>query len=1043
MGNSASVKGASVVESSPPPVDLFRTNNVRASVRSKLPMPADQMELERRFTKVLASMDLPPDKAKVLKQYDIERKWDLICDQERVQAKDPPSLYLKKLRTYLDPKASRSAKKRKMLGDSTSTQVLRDLEISLRTNHIEWVKEFLNDEHHGLDYLINYLSFRLMMMRAEVRNVNKTESDDNISMNSVGTNVINSCKMNGRSSSFDSHDVRRRSRHAAKLKMGDTKDDIHICIMCLRAIMNNKHGFSLVIQSTDAINGIALSLTHKSPRTKALVLELLAAICLVKGGHEIIVEAFDHFKEICQEKRRFETLMGYFMNYEVFHVEFMVACMQFINIIVHSVNDMNYRVHLQYEFTQLGLDNYLEKLRYTESEELQIQISAYLDNVFDVAALMEDSETKTSALEKVADLEDELGHAHNRLAQMERDSAAQITNLERLLVETRNERDKLREGRRQAEEEAETLRRESAHYRASLDEKNMAGFPRESSSSGVSSCSSSGTGSTGGGETPPPPPPPPPLPSVAAPPPPPPLISQLMSPQPMGGAPPPPPPPGLMQSPIGAMTIKRQIQTKNRLPTLNWAAMRPNQVRGTVFCELDDGRVFNRIDFNDFEDKFKMPGPPNKDNISLTDSSLTTMPSKRFKKSDLISLLEHNRLRNIAISKRKIGLAVDDIARAVTSLDLRQIPLETVELLMKMIPTEVEAKKYKKYLEDKKDISALTEEDRLLLELNKIANLPNKLNILHYMGNFNENVNFIAPQIEILKMSSKSVRQSSKFKGVLEVVLAFGNYVNSAKRGPAYGFKLQSLDSLTDLKTADKKLSLINYIANTIKSKLPELMDFDSELRYIEKAATISLENLESDVKELEKGMESVRRENSGRGEGVLIDFLTASEERLRSLQVQLNDARNIFRETAEYFGECSRTSDPTTFFSFFVRFVKAFKAAEKENEEQRRAEEAAAMKAFSADTIKKRKMIADLSEQEAVINELKNRSRLVQEMKLLQQDEVYNGALEDILLGLRNYRGRWRNSNYDASYQNADTEHQQWPRCNPDEQIDNSDCTG
>lgn len=39
---------------------------------------------------------------------------------------------------------------------------------------------------------------------------------------------------------------------------------------------------------------------------------------------------------------------------------------------------------------------------------MQIQISAYLDNVFDVAALMEDSETKTAALERVAELEDEL-----------------------------------------------------------------------------------------------------------------------------------------------------------------------------------------------------------------------------------------------------------------------------------------------------------------------------------------------------------------------------------------------------------------------------------------------------------------------------------------------------------------------------------------------------------------------------------------------------------------------------------------------------------
>lgn len=53
-------------------------------------------------------MDLPPDKAKLLKNYDNEKKWDIICDQEMVHAKDPPSHYLIKLRTYLDPKASRS-----------------------------------------------------------------------------------------------------------------------------------------------------------------------------------------------------------------------------------------------------------------------------------------------------------------------------------------------------------------------------------------------------------------------------------------------------------------------------------------------------------------------------------------------------------------------------------------------------------------------------------------------------------------------------------------------------------------------------------------------------------------------------------------------------------------------------------------------------------------------------------------------------------------------------------------------------------------------
>lgn len=64
--------------------------------------------------------------------------------------------------------------------------------------------------------------------------------------------------------------------------------------------------------------------------------------------------------------------MKYFFNYQVFYIEFMVACMQFVNIVVHSVEDMNFRVHLQFEFTALGLDSYLEKLRLTESEELQV-----------------------------------------------------------------------------------------------------------------------------------------------------------------------------------------------------------------------------------------------------------------------------------------------------------------------------------------------------------------------------------------------------------------------------------------------------------------------------------------------------------------------------------------------------------------------------------------------------------------------------------------------------------------------------------------------
>ena len=49
------------------------------------PMP-DEAELERRFNEVLLQMDLPPDRAKLLKSFDNAKKWDIICDREQVRS---------------------------------------------------------------------------------------------------------------------------------------------------------------------------------------------------------------------------------------------------------------------------------------------------------------------------------------------------------------------------------------------------------------------------------------------------------------------------------------------------------------------------------------------------------------------------------------------------------------------------------------------------------------------------------------------------------------------------------------------------------------------------------------------------------------------------------------------------------------------------------------------------------------------------------------------------------------------------------------------
>lgn len=185
-------------------------------------------------------------------------------------------------------------------------------------------------------------------------------------------------------------------------------------------------------------------------------------------------------------------------------------------------------------------------------------------------------------------------------------------------------------------------------------------------------------------------------------------------------------------------------------------------------------------------------------------------------------------------------------------------------------------------------------------------------------------------QVAAIMNASNAVKSSKKFRSVLEVVLAFGNYLNSNKRGPAYGFKMQSLDTLLDTKSTDKRMCLLHYIVMTIRQKFPELLDFDTELIYIEKASQVSLENIITDVTELEKGMEMVRKEADMRNKGpqnlVLKDFLTNSEDKLRKLRVESKNAQDAFMKCVEYFGESARNTDANTFFSLLVRFTRGVK---------------------------------------------------------------------------------------------------------------------
>lgn len=56
-----------------------------------------------------------------------------------------------------------------------------------------------------------------------------------------------------------------------------------------------------------------------------------------------------------------------------------------------------------------------------------------------------------------------------------------------------------------------------------------------------------------------------------------------------------------------------------------------------------------------------------------------------------------------------------------------------------------------------------------------------------------------------LTKASKEMLHSRNLKQLLEVVLAFGNYMNKGQRGNAYGFKVSSLNKIADTKSSIDK----------------------------------------------------------------------------------------------------------------------------------------------------------------------------------------------------------------------------------------------
>ncbi|XP_066551030.1 disheveled-associated activator of morphogenesis 1 isoform X2 [Amia ocellicauda] len=498
----------------------------------------------------------------------------------------------------------------------------------------------------------------------------------------------------------------------------------------------------------------------------------------------------------------------------------------------------------------------------------------------------------------------------------------------------------------------------------------------------------------GGPPLPPGPPggpvPPPPPPGGMPPPPPPPLPCGIPPPPPPGGPPPPPgppplggapPPPG---APMGPSLKKKNIpQPSNPLKSFNWVKLAENKLEGTVWTEVDDVKVFKILDLEDIEKTFSAYQRQQKE---TEDDSLS---SKKVKE---LSVIDGRRAQNCNILLSRLKLSNEEIKRAILTMDEQEdLPKDMLEQLLKFVPEKSDVDLLE---EHKHELDRMAKADRFLYEMSRINHYQQRLQSLYFKKKFAERIGEVKPKVEALTKASKEVLQSRSLKQLLEVVLAFGNYMNKGQRGNAYGFKVSSLNKIGDTKSSiDKNITLLHYLITILEKKYPKVALFQEDLSNIPEAAKVNMTELEKDINNLRSGLKNVEselefqknrpQESGDKFVSVVSQFITVASFSFSDVEDSLQEAKDLFCRAVKHFGEDAGKMQPDEFFGIFDQFLQSFSEAKQENENIRRRKEEEERRA---------KMEAQLKEQ-------RERERKARKAK---ENGEEDGEFDDLVSALR-----------------------------------------
>ncbi|XP_049898636.1 protein diaphanous homolog 2 isoform X3 [Epinephelus moara] len=695
------------------------------------------------------------------------------------------------------------------------------------------------------------------------------------------------------------------------------KRNQHKLIQCLKAFMNNKYGLQRILGDERSLLLLARAIDPKQTNMMTEIVKILSAFCII--GEENILDKILAAMTIAAErnnKERFAPIVEGLENHEAQQLQ--VACMQLINALVTSPDDLDFRIHLRNEFLRCGLKKILPELK--ETEELDIQLKVFNENK------EEDSIELSHRLDDIRAEMDDMNEVYHLLSNMVKDTGSEayfLSVLQHLLlirndyyirpqyykvieecvsqvVLHRNGMDpdfgysrrldvdfthlidqcvdkaKVEESEQKAAEFSKKFDEEfSARQEAQAESQKKEERIKELEGK-IQALESQLTiekenlkeaqrlireseAKIAAGPTAPGVPPPPPLPGGAAPPPPPPPPGFGPPPPPpfpggLGGPPPPPAMP-VIKLPYG-LEPKKTYKPETVMKRVNWTKIVPQEMAENCFWIKVKEEKFESPDlFAQLSLCFSSQSKVRKDVKDETDDRMQQFK----KKAKELRILDAKTAQNLSIFLGSFRLPYEEIRDIVLEVDEERLSESLIQNLIKNLP---EQKELNALAELKGEYEELVESEQFGIVMSSVKLLRPRLNGILFKLTFEEQVNNIRPDIMNVTFACEEVKKSEGFSKLLELVLLVGNYMNAGSRNAqTFGFNVSFLCKLRDTKSISQNTTLLHFLAEKCEDNYQEILRFPDELEHVENASRVSAEILKSSLTTMERQIQRLEND--------------------------------------------------------------------------------------------------------------------------------------------------------------------------------------